>query len=95
MSIKRVILIVTTCNSSNVSFWLFRSGSLVSSIPDIRTRTEKLSNSVMDPSALNDVEDSDSGIGNVSTPSPMSPPLNQSPPLPPSPPLPFPLSPLL
>ncbi|GFN80129.1 spindle and centriole-associated protein 1-like [Plakobranchus ocellatus] len=39
-----------------------KSGSLVASVPDIYTRTEKLSDSVMNQSALNDVaSDSESG----------------------------------
>ncbi|RUS85613.1 hypothetical protein EGW08_006625 [Elysia chlorotica] len=53
-----------------------KSGSLVASVPDIYTRTEKLSNSVMSQSALNDVQsdtDSESGSeGEIDQPQPIS-----------------------
>ncbi|XP_005106693.1 spindle and centriole-associated protein 1 [Aplysia californica] len=49
---------VTTAPCAETS--LSGSSSLVAPVPDIYTRSEKLSDSVMDQSALNDVEDSDS-----------------------------------
>ncbi|XP_059142949.1 spindle and centriole-associated protein 1-like [Physella acuta] len=49
------------------------TNSLVASVPDIYTRTEKLSDSVMDQSALNDIESgSDSDYGEVKRPNPIS-----------------------
>ncbi|GFR57739.1 spindle and centriole-associated protein 1, partial [Elysia marginata] len=54
----------------------YKSGSLVASVPDIYTRTEKLSDSVMNQFALNDVQsDSDSELesdGEGSQPQPIS-----------------------
>ncbi|KAH9515428.1 Spindle and centriole-associated protein 1 [Bulinus truncatus] len=51
------------------------SNSLVASVPDIYTRSEKLSDSVMDQSALNDIEsssESDSDDTEVGRPDPIS-----------------------
>ncbi|KAK3782521.1 hypothetical protein RRG08_061751 [Elysia crispata] len=60
---KRFMGFPNVTNAPQVDLESNKSGSLVASVPDIYTRTEKLSNSVMNQSALNDVQsDSESEL---------------------------------
>lgn len=54
---KKLLTYVNAC-----TFFLKRSRSIVANLPDVKTRMETLSESMMDQSALNDLPETDSGM---------------------------------
>lgn len=54
---KKLLPYVNAC-----TFFLKRSRSIVANLPDVKTRMETLSESMMDQSALNDLPETDSGM---------------------------------